>query len=225
MKISVSAVTALLLFSNATAFTAVNPLRRMPTILSSTATKESGAGAETSSDVSVPYDAAARLAYDEWRATYNKGDFDAARFESFRSNYQILTVTNIAAAKKAKDAGEDAPKKLDLNEFADMTFEEYEATNSGGAATEEVAEVEAAPQEKGVSDVSLMETVMAGSAAQSAASLSLEEAAAALAEEEQVRTVKGELKVKMIEHQTAKSFSYRLCSDYSFATHHPTIMF
>ena len=203
MKISVSAVTALLLFSNATAFTTVNPLRRLPTTLSSTATKESGAGSETSADVSVPYDAAARLAYDEWRATYNKGDFDAARFESFKSNYQILTVTNIAAAKKAKDAGEEAPKKLDLNEFADMTFEEYEAMNSdGGAEAEEVAEVEAeaAPQAEGESDVSLMETVMAESAAQSAASLSLEEAAAALAEEEQVRIVKGGVQLKMIEY-------------------------
>lgn len=201
MKISVSAVTALLLFSNATAFTTVNPLRRLPTTLSSTATKESGAGSETSADVSVPYDAAARLAYDEWRATYNKGDFDAARFESFKSNYQILTVTNIAAAKKAKDAGEEAPKKLDLNEFADMTFEEYEAMNSdGGAEAEEVVEAEAAPQAEGESDVSLMETVMAESAAQSAASLSLEEAAAALAEEEQVRIVKGGVQLKMIEY-------------------------
>ncbi len=178
MRISCSAVTALMLLSNATAFTTLNPLRRIPTSLSNTAAK---AQADVSIDVSVPYDAAARLAYDEWRETYNKGDFDPARFESFKNNYQILTVTNISNAKKAKDAGEEVPKKLDLNEFADMSFEEYEAMNSG-----EVEEP-AAQEEEGESDVSLMDTVMAEAAAQSAASLSLEEAAAAIAEEEQVR--------------------------------------
>ncbi len=183
MKIHFSAVTALTLLSSASAFTTINPLRRTPTTLSNTAAREKGVEADVAVDISVPYDAAARLAYDEWRELYNKGDYDDARFESFKGNYQILTVTNIAAAKKAKDAGEEAPKKLDLNEFADMTYEEYEAMNSGEA----VAEPEVAAPAEGESDVSLLQTVLAESEAQSIASASLEEAAAAIAEEEQVR--------------------------------------
>lgn len=174
MKIYFSAVTALLLINEASAFSTSTPFHRIPTTLSSTATKEKEAASDVQIDVSIPYDAAARLAYDEWRSTYDKGDYDAARFESFKNNYNLLTVANISAAKKARDAGEDKPKAMELNDFADMSFEEYEAMNSGSA-------------EEGKSNsANIMEAAMAGSAAQQEASSSLEEAAAALAEEEQV---------------------------------------
>ena len=170
MKISITAVTALLLVSNVEGFTTSSLRRSVPTTLSSTSTR----GNVDSSDVSIPYDAAAKLAYDQWRAEYNKGEGSDDKFERFCDNYKVLTVANISAAKKAKDAGEDAPKKMDLNAFADMSFEEYEAMNSGVAMEEE-------PK------ANLLETVMAGSKAQEAASASLVEAAAALAKEEQVR--------------------------------------
>lgn len=171
MKISFSAVTALLLLNETRAFT-TSPLRRVSsTVLSSTATKEK----LLETDVSIPYDAAARLAYDDWRETYNKGSFDATRFESFKNNYKVLTVANISAAKKARDAGDEEPKKMELNEFADMSYEEFESMTNG------------ADESNDESDVSVLETAMAESAAQDVASTSLEEAAAALAEEEQVR--------------------------------------
>ncbi len=91
----------------------------------------------------------------------------------------MLTVANISAAKQAKDAGEEAPKKMELNEFADMTFDEYESMNNDGVGGETETE----------GDVSILETVMLESAAQDAASASLQEAAAAIAEEEQVRNL------------------------------------
>ena len=179
MKISVSAVTALLLIGEVSAFSTTSPFHRVATTLSNTATKEKETSSDVQVDVSIPYDAAARLAYDEWRVTYKKGDFDATRYESFKNNYKVLTVANISASKKAKDAGEEAPEKMELNEFADMSFDEYNAMNLGG-------EEESSEEEEKSDSGSILETAMAGSAAQEAASSSLEEAAAALAEEEQV---------------------------------------
>lgn len=171
MKIYFSAVTTLLLVCETSAFT-TSPFYRS-TLVPNTAIN----GQATDSDLSIPYDAAARLAYDEWRETYDKGEFDLARFESFKGNYKILTVANISAAKKAKDAGDEEPKRMDLNEFADMSFDEYVAMNSGSSE----AEVE------DTGDVRILQTAMAGMEAQNAASTSLKEAADALAEEEQVR--------------------------------------
>ncbi len=91
---------------------------------------------ETEIDVSIDYDAAAKLAYDQWRKEYNKGDFDATRFESFKSNYVALTVANVKAAKKARDdgLGSDTVQKLELNDFADMSADEYRAAMGGGDA-------------------------------------------------------------------------------------------
>jgi hypothetical protein len=167
MKISFSAVTALLLIGDAAAFT-TSPLHRTPTILKA-----------AEYDVSIPYDAAARLAYEEWRETYNKGDFDDSNYEKFKDNYEVLTVANIAAAKKAKDAGVEEPKRMELNEFADMSFEEYESMNSGSDEGTTTTTTSAS--------ASILESAMEASAAQDAASASLEEAAAALAVEEEVR--------------------------------------
>ena len=95
-------------------------------------------------DVSIEYDAAAKLAYDKWRGDFGKGDFDESRFDTFKANYEALTIANVVAAKKAREEGttEDI-QKLELNQFADMTAEEYMAANDGGeaaAAPEEVAE-------------------------------------------------------------------------------------
>jgi len=125
-------------------------------------------------DVSVDYDAAAKLAYGNWCNKYGKEASDA-KFATFKANYEALTVANVSAAKKARDDGTDRPRDLELNEFGDMTEEEYMKMKSGGSTAEE----EAAPR-KGA-----LETAMEASVAQSDASNALAEAADALAEEEQ----------------------------------------
>lgn len=126
-------------------------------------------------DVSIDYDAAAKLAYSDWCDKFGKEASDA-KFATFKANYEALTVANVSAAKKALDEGTERPKDLELNEFGDMTEEEYMKMKSGGSTEEE----EAAPQ-KGA-----LETAMEASIAQSDASNALAEAADALAEEEQV---------------------------------------
>lgn len=83
-------------------------------------------------DVSIPYDAAARLEYDAWRETYGKGDFDAAKYEAFKTNYEMIAVANVVAKKEARESGITA-KKYNLNEYADMTEEEYLAMSTGSA--------------------------------------------------------------------------------------------
>jgi hypothetical protein len=94
---------------------------------------------------------------------------------AFKSNYEQISVANVVAAKEARDSDTARPKDLELNEYGDMTEEEYMAMMGGGAT---------ASSEKGP-----LETVMEASAAQSEASVALAEAADALAEEEEVRYI------------------------------------
>lgn len=124
---------------------------------------------EAAVDVSIPYDAAARLAYDDWRKEYNKGAFDAKRYEAFRANYNAITIANVSAKKKARDTG-DEPRLMSMNEYGDCTAEEYQAAQE--------------KQKEGVLDKAV-EAVES----QSAASTALGDAAAALAEEEEVSTI------------------------------------
>lgn len=72
------------------------------------------------SDLSIPYDAAARLAYDEWRAKFNKGAFDASKYETFKTNYEAVTVANVTEKKKAKDTGSTTAKSYALDEAGDQ---------------------------------------------------------------------------------------------------------
>lgn len=74
--------------------------------------------AVSSSDVSIPYDAAARIAYDNWRATNNKGAFDEAKFQKFRTNYEAICSANMTAKKKARDTG-TSPEMKSLPASAD----------------------------------------------------------------------------------------------------------
>lgn len=128
----------------------------------------------TEGDVSIPYDAAARLAYDQWRDEFLKGDFDPVRYEAFKANYEAIAVLNVSSKKKARDEGDDSPSLLNLNEYADCTAEEYESLMKG-------EEPEAPPT---TGDV-LGQAVEAAQS-QMAASTALQEAADALAEEEEV---------------------------------------
>lgn len=76
------------------------------------------ASALTSSDVSIPYDAAARLAYDEWRAANDKGAFSEPKFEKFKAHYEVITSANMAAKKKARNEGTN-PQLQTLSVSAD----------------------------------------------------------------------------------------------------------
>lgn len=132
----------------------------------------------TETDVSVEYDAAARLAYKEWCAKFGKESSDT-RFEMFKANYEAITVANVSAAKKARDDGTDRPKDLELNEYGDMTEKEYLEMQAGGSGDAAAAEAPAQPR-KGALD-----SVMEASMAQSDASSALAEAADAMLEEEE----------------------------------------
>lgn len=125
-------------------------------------------------DVSVPYDAAARLAYDEWRIEFKKGDFDHVRFEQFKNNYEALTAANMAAKKEARDKGTETVDLLTLNEYGDFSAEEYEAMQSGDEAR------------KPTTSADIMGKAAEAAEAQADASNALGEAADALAEEEEV---------------------------------------
>ena len=129
-----------------------------------------------STDVTVPYDAAAELAYSEWIAQYDK-PFDAQRYEVFKANYKAITVMNVSAKKKARESGDGSPSLLTLNEFADCTAEEYEAAMNGGSSS--------SSSEASTGDI--LGEAVAAAESQSAASSALQEAADALAEEEEVR--------------------------------------
>jgi hypothetical protein len=81
---------------------------------------------QTGSDeeVTFPYDEdAVRLAYNEWRVTYGKGEFDPVRFGNFRTNYKTITVSNLKERKKGT--------WMTLNEYGDYSVAEYEALLRG----------------------------------------------------------------------------------------------
>ena len=141
-------------------------------------------GENDPNDVTVPYDAAARLAYEQWTKSYNK-QYDPARYETFRTNYEALAVANVKAAKAAREAGGDAepPKKLDLNEYADMTAEEYMAMQRTGGTTA----LQSSDDEEEDSTGDVLGKAVEAAGLQSDASSALAEAADALAEEEEVR--------------------------------------
>jgi hypothetical protein len=125
------------------------------------------------SDVSIPYDAAARLAYDEWRAQYNKGAFDEKRFVNFKNNYETISVANVIAKKRARDSGGTVSLSLlTLNEFGDFSEYEYERANKGSAPPTTTGDV--------------LSKALEAAELQLQASNALGEAADALAEEEQV---------------------------------------
>ena len=127
----------------------------------------------TDTDVSVPYDAAARLAYDEWCQKYNKPQ-DSKRYVFFKKNYETITVANVAAKKQARETGQEQAAILTLNEYGDFSEEEYKAMMRG-------------EKPKTISTEGVLDKAVKAAEAQSAASGALQEAADALADEEEVR--------------------------------------
>jgi hypothetical protein len=72
----------------------------------------------SSSDVSIPYDALARIEYDKWRQLHNKGSFDEAKYAKFKIQYETITSMNMAAKKIARDTG-TSPQLQTLSATAD----------------------------------------------------------------------------------------------------------
>lgn len=128
------------------------------------------APSDVGSDVSIPYDAAARLAYEEWRAQFNKGAFDKKRYEIFKMNYETITVANVSAKKLAREQGSKSLTLMSLNEFGDLTEEEYNQAIKSGS--------------KKMSTGDVLSKAVENAELQSEASSALGEAADALAEEE-----------------------------------------
>ena len=50
-------------------------------------------------DVSIPYDAAVRLAYDEWRS----GKFDETDYQQFKKVYELKCVAEVTASRYARE--------------------------------------------------------------------------------------------------------------------------
>lgn len=129
-------------------------------------------------DLKIPYDAAARLAYDEWRAEFDRGDFSEERYQVFKANYEAITVANVVAKKKAREEGADVPTLMKLNEYGDYTEEEYMA-----AMSEEVEEYD---EDGATTTGDVLNQALDAAQSQSEASQALKDAADALAEEEEV---------------------------------------
>ena len=147
-------------------------------------TKLSLVDADSSSvgvDLSIPYDAPARLAYKEWCEKFNQTP-DDQRYKNFKENYETITVANVSAKKQARDTNQALPAELTLNEYGDCTEAEYQQLMSGQS------EVQDAPKSMSTGDV--LGKAVEAAQSQSAAAQALAEAADALAEEEQVRTVR-----------------------------------
>lgn len=178
MKISSFAILALVALETADAFQSTTPIVRSTLRPASVRSFAVDLAASTSTeDVSIPYDAAAELAYDEWCTKYDK-PFNAQRYEVFKSNYKAITVMNVSAKKKARESeSTDTPSLLSLNEYADCTAEEYEAAMNGGGGDESSSTS---------STGDILGEAVAAIESQSAASSALQDAADALAEEEEV---------------------------------------
>eukprot|EP00527_Entomoneis_sp_CCMP2396_P007706 CAMPEP_0198142566 /NCGR_PEP_ID=MMETSP1443-20131203/5330_1 /TAXON_ID=186043 /ORGANISM="Entomoneis sp., Strain CCMP2396" /LENGTH=891 /DNA_ID=CAMNT_0043805611 /DNA_START=110 /DNA_END=2785 /DNA_ORIENTATION=+ len=119
-------------------------------------------------DVKIPYDAAARLSYDEWRDQFEKGNFNEDRFGIFKSNYEAITIANVVAKKVAREEGSKLPALMKLNQYGDCTEEEYKAAMSVPTTTSDV-----------------LGKALDAAQSQSEASDALKDASDALAEEEE----------------------------------------
>lgn len=136
---------------------------------------------ESQVDISIPYDAPARLAYDEWCQKYDKTP-DEKRYKNFKENYETIAVANVSAKKQARDSGEAAPPELTLNEYADFTEEEYVQMMSSSSSDDSSASTTG----------NLLGKAVEAAQFQSEASRALSEAADALAEEEEVSSMETE---------------------------------
>ena len=85
-------------------------------------------------DNATPNDQVLQEEYSKWRLKYNKGDFDAVRFENFKTNFMAVTVRNNMERTRARLNGEAMPSPIALNEFGDCSSDEYRTQQFGGYA-------------------------------------------------------------------------------------------
>ena len=69
--------------------------------------------------------------YEEWRKEYAKGDFDNLRYQNFRANYIKLMTANAAELTVARDLGCPDPIPLTLNEYGDLSPDEFDNLQNG----------------------------------------------------------------------------------------------
>jgi len=105
-------------------------------------------------DVSIPYDAAAKLAYGAWLEKYRKGKFNAQKYETFKKTYEAITVANVIAAKDRRE-GKDVHPSMELDEFADA--EKVETPAGKAAVTKQVPEEAASNVVKTDNKISFLE--------------------------------------------------------------------
>ena len=80
----------------------------------------------------APDDEAVRNAYAQWRQKYNKGDFDAQRYQNFKSNFLAVSAKNNMELQRARQSGQQPPTPTQLNEYGDCSAEEYRAIMQRG---------------------------------------------------------------------------------------------
>lgn len=118
---------------------------------------------ESTVDVSIPYNAAAKLAYEDWKKA---NPSSSGSFEEFEKNFYTASVLNVMGKNMAEDEDEEsAGFSVTLNANADRSSASP-ATN-GSSSTADI-----------------MNSAMESSMKQSEASAALDEAVDALAEEE-----------------------------------------
>eukprot|EP00568_Trieres_chinensis_P011424 CAMPEP_0183308206 /NCGR_PEP_ID=MMETSP0160_2-20130417/20428_1 /TAXON_ID=2839 ORGANISM="Odontella Sinensis, Strain Grunow 1884" /NCGR_SAMPLE_ID=MMETSP0160_2 /ASSEMBLY_ACC=CAM_ASM_000250 /LENGTH=210 /DNA_ID=CAMNT_0025471991 /DNA_START=23 /DNA_END=655 /DNA_ORIENTATION=+ len=86
-------------------------------------------------DVSIPYDAAARLAYDTWCAENGKGGFDSKGYAQFKMIYEGMSVTEVIQKKYAREMA---------------SYQKQLASLKNGKAEEEAKAAVATPADAGV---------------------------------------------------------------------------
>jgi hypothetical protein len=89
-----------------------------------TLASSSGKNEESLDTASYFNDDMLKSAYDGWRSKYSK-NFDLAGFKNFKSNYLTIMDANIAAEQKALEAGKGSPRWITLNEYGDLSLDEY----------------------------------------------------------------------------------------------------
>jgi hypothetical protein len=184
MKFYKSALLALLAVAPSVAF--LPPVLQSPAPRAAVGLAASSESSETKVDISVPYDAAARLAYEGWRKEFNKGDFDEKRYLIFKKNYEDISIANVMSKKQAREQKTDNPDLLNLNEFGDFTAEEYAQQQSGGAEAKAAPATTDAEAEAPSTPLDVLSKAMEAAQSQTAASEALGDAFSAMDEEEEV---------------------------------------
>lgn len=106
--------------------------------------KESDSSTPSIIGISIPYDAAAKLAYDEWRSVNDKGEYDEAIFSTFKDLYNSKVVAEVTLKKCARDlAGlkngkaEDNTGSVRYDAAARLAYDEWRDSNNKGEFDEE----------------------------------------------------------------------------------------